>query len=160
VHVLLRFGLPVVLVAACGGTKSEAPAGSGSGSASGSSLTGSAAGSGDSRARCLAVRDHVVDLIAGAYLAEPNTTFDGLDRSDPHIAEGLDPAVTRETFGAFLATDPGKAWLERQKARAISAPAMADTVEKCVQLATQANLDCWLGSRNLPAFQLCPEPGT
>lgn len=146
---LLRLSIPVALACACNtGERPQAASSAGS------------AGSADSRAQCAKVRDHLVELIANAYAASPETTFDGLDRSDPQITEGLDTSLTRETFAAFLATDTGKAWLERQKARAISAPAMAATVDKCALQATQAHLDCWLGATDISAFQLCPAPGS
>lgn len=156
-HVLSRVSFVVVLVAACGkGNEGAQPAATQGGSGS-STAVGSATS--DMRAQCLKVRDHIVDLLARAYVAEPAATFDGLDRSDPVIAEGLDLALTRDTFGTFLTTDAGKAWLDRQKARSIGSPEMAATVEKCAREATQVNIDCWLGARNAPAFQLCPMPG-
>jgi hypothetical protein len=149
----------LALVAACG--KGNEPGHAAQGTSASSAGSGVSVGSGtaDMRAQCLEVRDHIVDLLAQAYVADPPTTFDGLDRSDPVIAEGLDLALTRDTFGGFLATDAGKAWIGRQKARSIGSPEMAATVDKCTREASQVNIDCWLGARNVPAFQLCPMPG-
>ncbi|MDX2089287.1 MAG: hypothetical protein SFX73_15640 [Kofleriaceae bacterium] len=155
-HVLGRSSFLIALVAACGKGTEPGPAATQGSSGSSAALGSSTA---DMRAQCLKVRDHIVDLLAEAYVANPATTFDGLDRSDPVIAEGLDLALTRDSFGAFLTTDAGKAWIARQKARSIGSPEMAATVDKCTREATQANIDCWLESMNVTAFQLCPMPG-
>lgn len=139
-QLIVRLGFALPLLAACSTGERTPPAP-------------------DLRARCTEVRDHLVELIAKAYIANPVTTFDGLDRSDPAITEGLDPKLTRDTFGAFLATPAGQAWIARQKQRAIAAPSMTDTVATCTAKATPANIACWLGANNMTAFQLCPPPG-
>ncbi|HVK83743.1 MAG TPA: hypothetical protein VM513_06535 [Kofleriaceae bacterium] len=156
-HLILRLGFALALLAACSNGEQRAPATTGGAGSAGSA--GASTGSASTMTRCEQVRDHLVTLLADAYAAAPETTFDGLDRADPYIAEGLDPTLTRQSFGPFLTTPAGQAWIERQKQRARTSPEMAGTVEKCATQATPANLDCWLGAKNVTAFQLCPPPG-
>lgn len=110
------------------------------------------------RDQCIAVRDHVVQLISEYYVAHAPETFDGLDRSDPSIQDGLPPDTTRDTFAAFLATAPGKAWLAKARARTIASVSMSDTVDKCVSSAQKSHLDCWLAATTMEQFQTCPVP--
>lgn len=156
---MVRWLLAVSLLAACGqGERARPPAGGGSGSGHGSAIIARGSGSAASPAQCAAVRDHVVGLIAAYYVRHPEETWDGLDRSDPALREGLDPAMTRDNFATFLASEAGEAWLTRARERTIRAPAMTETVDKCIARAGAEHVTCWLEATTFEAFQACPNP--
>jgi len=110
------------------------------------------------RDQCVAVRDHVVELILQHYKTHGAETFDGLDRTDAATMVGIPPGVTRDTFQPFLESDAAKQWLDNARARLVSGTAMADTVDKCVKKARPTHLTCWTGARTMEAFQRCPTP--
>ena len=110
------------------------------------------------REQCVAVRDHVVDLIIEHYKANGPETFDGLDRSDVATMVGIPPGVTRETFGPFLASGAAQQWVGNARARLVAGPGIGDTVEKCVQRGTPTHITCWMTALTMEIFQRCPTP--
>ncbi|MBA3454464.1 MAG: FG-GAP repeat protein, partial [Deltaproteobacteria bacterium] len=110
------------------------------------------------REQCIAVRDHVVELILQHYMANGPETFDGLDRSDTATMVGIPPGVKRETFALFLASEAGKPWLANTRARLVAGTGLTDTVEKCVQRGTPTHIACWRGASSMEIFQRCPTP--
>ena len=110
------------------------------------------------QADCIAVRDHVADLVTTDMVAHPERLWDSLQSHDPAKDADLDAGLTRETFGAWLATERGKAWIAKSRARASSK--FDDIVAKCVARATKDNITCWLGAKNITAFGQCPDPTT
>jgi hypothetical protein len=110
------------------------------------------------REQCVAVRDHVVELIVKHYLAHPEETFDGLDRSDTATMVGIPVGTTRESFGAFLASDAGKPWLGNARARLVAGTGLTDTVDKCVRRGKPEHIACWMGALTMEIFQRCPTP--
>lgn len=110
------------------------------------------------RAQCVAVRDHVVELIIQHYIANGPETFDGLDRSDVATMVGIPPGVTREKFGVFLASGAAEQWLANARARLVAGTGLSDTVEKCAQRGTPTHIECWLGASTMEIFQRCPTP--
>lgn len=110
------------------------------------------------REQCVAVRDHVVELIVQHYITHGEETFDGLDRTDAATMVGIPPGVKRETFGPFLASDAGKPWLANTRARLVGGTGLTDTVEKCAKRGTPAHIACWLGATTMEIFQRCPTP--
>jgi len=110
------------------------------------------------REQCVAVRDHVVELILQHYIGHGPETFDGLDRSDAATMVGLPPGVKRETFGPWLASEAGKPWLANARARLVGGTGLTDTVEKCVKRGTATHIACWQGATTMEIFQRCPTP--
>ncbi len=110
------------------------------------------------RAQCVAVRDHVVELILGHYRTHGTETFDGLDRADTATMVGIPPGVTRDTFQPFLESEAGKPWLDNARARLVGGAAMTETVDKCVKRGKLANITCWMGAATMETFQRCPTP--
>lgn len=110
------------------------------------------------REQCVAVRDHVVDLIIKHYIANGAETFDGLDRSDAATMVGIPPGVAREKFGAFLASGAAEQWLANTRARLVAGTGLSDTVEKCAQRGTSTHIACWRGASTMEIFQRCPTP--
>ena len=110
------------------------------------------------RQQCVAVRDHVVELIIGHYVANGPATYDGLDRTDVATMVGIPQGTNRETFGPFLASDAGKPWLANARARLVAGTGLTDTVEKCTRRGTQTHIACWLGASSMAIFQRCPTP--
>ncbi len=107
---------------------------------------------------CLAVRDHVVDLIIKHYIANGAETFDGLDRSDAATMVGIPPGVAREKFGVFLASGAAEQWLASTRARLVAGAGLGDTVEKCAQRGTSTHIACWMEAQTMEIFQRCPTP--
>lgn len=110
------------------------------------------------REQCVAVRDHVVDLILAHYKANGPETFDGLDRSDLATMVGIPVGTTRETFGRFLASDAAKQWLGNARARLVSGAGLGDAVEKCALRGTPTHITCWMEASTMEIFQRCPTP--
>ncbi len=110
------------------------------------------------RAQCVAVRDHVVDLIIAHYKANAPETFDGLDRSDVATMVGIPAGTTRETFGRFLASEAATQWLGNARARLVAGTGLGDTVEKCAQRGTPTHIRCWMEASTMEIFQRCPTP--
>jgi len=110
------------------------------------------------REQCVAVRDHVVELILQHYRTHGEETFDGLDRSDASVMVGIPPGVTRDKFAPFLESEAGKPWMDNARARLVGGAAMGDTVDKCVKRAKPTHVACWMGAQAMEAFQRCPTP--
>ena len=110
------------------------------------------------RQQCVAVRDHVVELIIRHYLAHPEDTFDGLDRADLATNVGIPQGTTRETFGPFIASDAGKPWLANARARLVAGTGLGETVDKCVRRGKPEHIACWMGATAMEVFQRCPTP--
>lgn len=110
------------------------------------------------REQCVAVREHVVELIIQHYIANGPETFDGLDKSDVATMVGIPPGVTREKFGPFLASGAAEQWLANARARLVAGTGLSDTVEKCAQRGTPTHIACWLGASTMEIFQRCPTP--
>jgi hypothetical protein len=108
-----------------------------------------------SRSDCIRIRDHVAELVTNDLVAHPEALWDA---HDPSHDDGVDPGLTRATFGAFLKTERGQQWIARSRARA--AATMDDLVDLCVKKAKQANLDCWLAATTPDAFAKCPDPSS
>ena len=110
------------------------------------------------REQCVAVRDHVVDLIIAHYKANGPETFDGLDRGDAATMVGIPAGTTRETFGRFLASEVATQWLGNARARLVAGAGLGDTVEKCAKRGTPTHISCWMGATTMEIFQRCPTP--
>ncbi len=110
------------------------------------------------REQCVAVRDHVVDLILEHYKANGPETFDGLDRSDVATMVGIPVGMTRETFGPFLASEAANQWLGNARARLVAGPGLSETVESCAQRGTPTHITCWREASTMEIFQRCPTP--
>jgi len=110
------------------------------------------------REQCVAVRDHVVELIIQHYRAHPEETFDGLDRGDAATLVGIPPGVKRETFGPFLASEAATQWLANARARLVAGTGLSDTVDKCVRRGKPEHITCWTGAATMEIFQRCPTP--
>lgn len=110
------------------------------------------------REQCVAVRDHVVELIIQHYVAHPAETFDGLDRSDTATMVGIPVGTTRDSFGAFLSSDSAKTWLGNARARLVAGTGLTDTVDKCARRGKPEHVACWMGATTMEIFQRCPTP--
>lgn len=110
------------------------------------------------REQCVAVRDHVVDLILAHYIAHPAETFDGLDRSDIATMVNIPQGTTRDSFGAFVTSESGKQWLGNARARLVAGTGLTDTVERCAHRGKPTHVACWLGATTMETFQRCPTP--
>lgn len=103
------------------------------------------------REECSKVGEHIAELIIAHYTANPQEWFEAV-AAEPGDS-GIPNEIDKTTFGAFLATEPGKTWLLQRRGQTLSG--VQQGVDLCVDNATRPQTQCLLAAKSRDDVVAC-----
>lgn len=104
------------------------------------------------REQCSEVADHLARVRLDDAATHPDVWWD--DMAAGSADTELPKTVTRESFGAFLASPEGKTWLFKRHG-AVRAEMEQGIDASCMKKATQKTIDCLLAAKTHDDVQAC-----
>lgn len=103
------------------------------------------------REECTAAAEHIAELIIDHFMADPAAWFEAISKEPGPT--GIPPVITKEVFGDWLQSPPGRTWLLQRRGNTLSG--VQQGIDPCVENGTKAQVKCLMTAKSKDDVVAC-----